>query len=314
MIILEDNFKKKLSYSTYIALGSFDGLHKGHLSLIKKAVELAKENHCKSMVYTFKNHPMNVINKDRVPKLIQSNKVKITILEREKVDILNFVNFNKEYMKIKPEEFIQKILEFYNVKGIIVGFNYKFGYKNQGNIELLKKLSKVYDFELFVCEPVKYNEDIISSSYIRKLIQNGNLDKVPPLLNRPFSIEGIVVEGKKLGRRIGFPTINLKFNEEMIIPKRGVYFTAVEYSGKIFKGITNVGFNPTVNGTSLNIETYLLDFNKEIYGEEVNVYFLERIRDEEKFKSLDLLIQTLKKDKDYAEKKEVKLYLKLIYN
>ncbi|WP_142415249.1 bifunctional riboflavin kinase/FAD synthetase [Hathewaya massiliensis] len=307
MIIIEDNFKEKLLYNTYIALGSFDGLHKGHLSLIRKAVTLAKENHCKSMVYTFKNHPMSIINKERMPKLIQSNKDKIKILEKEEVDILNFANFNQEYMEIKPEEFIKKLLEFYKAKGIVVGFNYKFGYKNQGNIELLKELSKVYDFELFVFEPVKCNEDIISSTYIRNLIKNGSVADVVSILDRPFSIEGIVIEGKKLGRQLGFPTINLKFDDQMIIPKRGVYFTAVEYKEKVFKGITNVGFNPTVNGTSLSIETYVLDFHKEVYGEEVKVYFLERIRDEEKFSSLDKLVEILKQDKEYAEKKEFKL-------
>lgn len=307
MIIIEDNFKEKLLYNTYIALGSFDGLHKGHLSLIRKAVTLAKENHCKSMVYTFKNHPMSIINKERMPKLIQSNKDKIKILEKEEVDILNFANFNQEYMEIKPEEFIKKLLEFYKARGIVVGFNYKFGYKNQGNIELLKELSKVYDFELFVFEPVKCNEDIISSTYIRNLIKNGSVADVVSILDRPFSIEGIVIEGKKLGRQLGFPTINLKFDDQMIIPKRGVYFTAVEYKEKVFKGITNVGFNPTVNGTSLSIETYVLDFHKEVYGEEVKVYFLERIRDEEKFSSLDKLVEILKQDKEYAEKKEFKL-------
>ncbi|MFX0549063.1 bifunctional riboflavin kinase/FAD synthetase [Hathewaya histolytica] len=305
MRIIEDNFKEKLSEFTYIALGSFDGIHRGHLNLVRKTVKLARENNCKSMIYTFKNHPMSIINKDKMPKLIQNNEEKVEILRQQGIDILNFVQFSKEYMKIKAKEFVEKLVKCYNVKGIVVGFNYKFGYKNEGNIELLKILSKKYNFQVFICEPIEYEGNLISSTNIRNLISNGKVDRARILLSRPFAIEGTVVEGKKLGRKLGFPTINLRFNENKILPKTGVYYTAVKYSNRIFKGITDVGYNPTVNGKVLSIETYILDFNKEIYGEDVIVYFLERIRDEEKFDSLNELIQVLKKDKVYAEKRKL---------
>ncbi|CAM2936701.1 bifunctional riboflavin kinase/FAD synthetase [Hathewaya histolytica] len=305
MRIIEDNFKEKLSEFTYIALGSFDGIHRGHLNLVRKTVKLARENNCKSMIYTFKNHPMSIINKDKMPKLIQNNEEKVEILRQEGIDILNFVQFSKEYMKIKAKEFVEKLVKCYNVKGIVVGFNYKFGYKNEGNIELLKILSKKYNFQVFICEPIEYEGNLISSTNIRNLISNGKVDRARILLSRPFAIEGTVVEGKKLGRKLGFPTINLRFNQNKILPKTGVYYTAVKYSNRIFKGITDVGYNPTVNGKVLSIETYILDFNKEIYGEDVIVYFLERIRDEEKFDSLNELIEVLKKDKVYAEKRKL---------
>lgn len=140
MLIYEDNFKTTLKEKTYIALGSFDGLHVGHMSLINKTIELAKENNAKSMVFTFKNHPLTIINKDMAPKLIIDNKVKSELLEKCGIDIVNYVNFDNEFMKISPEDFIKNMVECYNAKGIIVGFNYRFGYKNLGDIELLKKL------------------------------------------------------------------------------------------------------------------------------------------------------------------------------
>ena len=308
MIILEDNFSQVLKNRTYIALGSFDGLHLGHMSLINKAIDLAKKSTgCKSMVYTFKNHPLTIINEEMVPKLLFSNKYKIELLEKSELDILNLVNFNLEYMKMTPEKFVQNLLKYYAVKGLIVGFNYRFGYKNLGDIDLLKKLSIKLGFELYVMDAVKLYGETISSSKIRHFISEGEIEEANKLLGRPYMLEGKVIKGKQLGTTIGFPTINLDYDKSFLLPCGGVYYTVVDYNRVLYKGITNVGYNPTVHGKKLSIETYILEFDKFIYDESVRVYFKNKFRDEKKFDSLDELILELKKDKDYAQKQKIQI-------
>lgn len=305
MIIYEDKFKIRLNEKTYVALGSFDGLHMGHMSLIKRTIDLAKSNNAKSMVFTFKNHPLTVINAEVAPKLIMNNSTKSSILEKIGIDIVNYAIFDEDFMKITPENFITNMVKAYNVKGIIVGFNYRFGYKNLGDIELLKDLSEELNFQLEVIPPVKINDEIISSSRIRQLISEGDIEKANYFLTRPFMLEGTVIHGNQLGRVINFPTINLDYDKKFLLPRGGVYYTAVEYCGAKYKGITNIGYNPTVKNKKLSIETHILNFNKNIYDEHVKVYFLKRIRDERKFKSLEDLSKQLEKDKRFAEAQEI---------
>ncbi|MDU4938470.1 MAG: bifunctional riboflavin kinase/FAD synthetase [Clostridium sp.] len=294
-----NRFLEEGTYS-YVALGSFDGLHSGHLSLVNKIIELANENKGRSIVYTFKNHPRTLIKGATPPKLLMDNESKEEILEALGVDLIYFEEFNEEYMKLTPEGFIKYLCEKFKVKGIVVGFNYRFGYKNIGNIEMLKELSDKYGYELYVMEPCNYENEVISSTRIRDELLNGNVDKAMKMLNRPYIIKGKVVHGKKLGRTIGFPTANLDYSKEALIPRKGVYYTNVQWQGKIYKGITSVGNNPTVNGDKLTIETYILDFNNDLYGHNIKVYFIKKIRDEKKFNSIDDLVIQLKKDKDYA--------------
>lgn len=277
-----NRFLEEGTYS-YVALGSFDGLHSGHLSLVNKIIELANENKGKSIVYTFKNHPRTLIKGATPPKLLMDNESKEEILEALGVDLIYFEEFNEEYMKLTPEGFIKYLCEKFKVKGIVVGFNYRFGYKNVGNIEMLKELSTKYGYELYVMEPCNYEDEVISSTRIRNELLSGNVDKAMKMLNRPYCIKGKVVHGKKLGRAIGFPTANLDYSKEALIPKKGVYYTNVQWQGKIYKGITSVGNNPTVNGDKLTIETYILDFNNDLYGHNIKVYFIKKIRDEKKF-------------------------------
>jgi riboflavin kinase/FMN adenylyltransferase len=300
MMVIEDNFKTKLKYPTYIALGNFDGLHLGHMHLINKTVKLSKENNTKSMICTFKNHPLSVINKDICPKLIMNNDTKINILENTGIDIVDLVNFNKEFMKTTPEQFIKNMVNFYNAKGIVVGFNYRFGYKNLGDVEMLKTYSNILGYELCVCEAISIKDEIVSSSKIRHLIAEGNITKANELLGRSHAITGDVIKGKQLGRTIGFPTVNLNYNKKYILPKGGVYYTVVEYNNDVHKAITNIGYNPTVEGGKLSVETHILNFDKQIYGEVVKINFISRIRDEVKFNTIDKLKQQLSKDKEYA--------------
>ncbi|MPQ42419.1 bifunctional riboflavin kinase/FAD synthetase [Clostridium tarantellae] len=307
MILINDDFHKIKSKSVYVALGSFDGLHIGHLSLINKSIDLAKKNNGLSMVYTFENHPLTFINKEKAPKLLIDNKNKIKLLENLGIDIACFINFNEHVMKMNPSDFIKKLVEQYNIKGIVVGFNYRFGYKNLGDLELLKKLSEKLDFELYVMEAMLWKYEVISSTRIRQMISNGSVEEANTLLTRPFMLSGKVIHGRKIGRTIGFPTANMEIDRNMIIPKKGVYYTNLECKGKFLKGITSVGNNPTVNGDNITIETYILDFSESIYDNEVKVYFIEYIRDEIKFNSLNDLKNQLEKDKNFAKLRNIKI-------
>lgn len=305
MVVIDDIIMNNKESETYVALGSFDGLHYGHLSLVKKTVQVAKENNGKSMVFTYKNHPKTLVKPESAPKLIMDLETKLKYLEEENIDIVVLKSFNKEFMSMSAEDFIKFLCLDYNVKGIIVGFNFKFGYKNLGDIDLLKNLQGKYGYELYIMEPYTYNGDVISSTRIRKILLEGDVKQATKMLSKPYLIKGKVIHGKKLGRTIGFPTANLQFDENMIIPKKGVYYTNIEYNNKILKGITSVGNNPTVNGKQLTIETFILNFNDTIYGQEIKVYFIERIRDEIKFNSLEELIEQIKQDEKFAIDKDI---------
>lgn len=301
MVVIDDIIMKNKECNNFIALGSFDGLHYGHLSLIRKTVKLAKENNGKSMVFTYKNHPKTLVKPKDAPKLIMNLETKINYLEEEGIDVVILREFTKDFMEISAEEFIGLLCKTYNVKGIIVGFNFKFGYKNLGNIELLKSLEEKYGYKLYVMEPYKLEEEVVSSTRIREAISNGKVEIAAKMLLKPYSLNGKVIYGKQIGRTIGIPTANLDYNNDMVIPEKGVYYTNVEYNGEKFKGLTSVGYNPTVNGKELTVETYILNFNKMIYGEEIKVYFIERIREEIKFNSLDELVNQIEKDKDFIK-------------
>ncbi|MBB6630190.1 bifunctional riboflavin kinase/FAD synthetase [Clostridium algidicarnis] len=300
-----DFFNNDLKEETVIALGSFDGLHNGHIRLIDSAIKKAKEMNIKSMVYTFENHPLTVVNKAIAPKLIMDNKKKLQLLENMGVDITCLVKFDEDFMKISPEDFFRDLYKRYNVRGMVIGFNYRFGHKNAGDVELLKKLCKEYKVELVIIEPQTTEENIISSSSIRSLIKDGNVEKANMLLIDPFMLRGTIEHGKKVGKKIGYPTANLKLDYNYVIPAIGIYYTNVIYDNKIYKGITSVGNNPTLNGEKLTIETYILDFNKEIYDEEIELYFIEKTREEIKFSSLEELKIQLKKDEDNARAKKI---------
>ena len=285
---------------SYVALGSFDGIHMGHMSLINKTVELARANNAKSIVYTFKNHPREVINKDASIELLMDNEEKYNILKENNIDIIRFQEFNKDFMQKSSEEFVRDLVEEFNVKGIVVGFNYRFGYKNSGDVKLLEKLSTKYNYSLYVMPAFMYKNLIVSSTEIRNEVKEGSIEKANIMLGRAYTLHGTVERGKQIGRTIGFPTANLKYNLKKILPKEGVYYTEVLVNNILYKAITNIGNNPTVNGSKVTVESYLLDFDEDIYDKEIKIYFLKYIRGVHKFNSLDELKEQLQKDKMFA--------------
>ncbi|MFR8620548.1 MAG: riboflavin biosynthesis protein RibF, partial [Romboutsia timonensis] len=212
-----------------------------------------------------------------------------------------------EYMtKISGYDFVKDILlDKLNVKNVIVGHDFTFARNKEGNVKLLQELSKQYGFSLEIVNSIKLGDVRISSTYIRKLILDGSVEDIYKYLGRNYKLSGEVIHSKKLGRTIGFPTANISINKNMIIPKVGIYATKVYVNGKIYYGATNIGYNPTVNGDNLSIETNILNFDEDIYGKVITIEFLERIRDEKKFNGIEELKSQLQKDTNYVCKKYI---------
>lgn len=291
--------------NNYIALGSFDGLHKGHLELVKKIVSLAHENNGESIVYTFRNHPRTILQPHFESELLMDNESKEEILKKHNVDSIYFEEFNKKFMEKSPEDFIKYIIDKFKLKGIVVGFNYKFGYRNIGDTNLLKELSKKYGFEVYIINPCKYKDMVISSTRIRQELLKGNVEDAGQMLTRPYFLPGEVVHGKEIGRTIGFPTANLQREEIFLLPEEGVYYTHVLWNNNIYKAITSIGNNPTVNGEKITVESHILDFNENIYGDKIMVNFIKKIRNNVKFNSVEELKAQLQRDKIFAEKEKL---------
>lgn len=288
-----------------VTIGKFDGLHNGHKVLIKKAVESSKKRRIKSVVFTFANHPANYFNNHSVKNII-TDKDKMKKLNHLGIDIVVNIPFDEKMTNISADDFARKILkEKLRAKKVIVGHDFTFARNKEGNAKLLKLLGAKYNFKVEVVKPVKINNIRVSSTYIRNLIAEGSVNKVKEYLGRNYQLEGKVIKCKQLGRTIGFPTANMKIENEMLVPKCGIYATKVYLNGKTYFGATNIGYNPTVEGKDLSVETNILDFNEDIYGKTIKLEFLERIRDEKKFYSLEELKSQLKIDIDYIYKKYI---------
>lgn len=306
MLILDENNINLYNDKKAIALGNFDGVHLGHQALIKRAIELSRINNILSSVFTFKQHTMKIICPDRMPQLLTTNRKKEEELSKFLLNYAIFFDFNKNFSMLSPEEFIKNILiDKLNMKIAIVGEDYKFGYKAKGDVNLLKDLSTKYNYDVDIIEPVKVNEMIVSSSYIRELIKDGNIEEANKCLGRYFSLEGYVKSGRKVGRKLGFPTANINIPRDFILPLNGVYVTRVKVSNNYFLGITNVGINPTFGMSNISVETYIIDFCEDIYNFFIEIEFVKRIRDEIKFNNTENLIKQMEKDylfaKDYKD-------------
>lgn len=288
-----------------VTIGKFDGIHKGHKVLIKKAVESSKKRRIKSVVFTFENHPANYFKSYSIKNIITDND-KMKNLKNLGIDIVVNVPFNEDMTKISADDFAKVILkERLKAKKVIVGHDFTFAKNKEGNAKLLKKLGVKYNFKVEIIKPIKINNIRVSSTYIRKLISQGCVNKVKEYLGRNYQLEGKVIKCKQLGRTIGFPTANMEIDEEMLVPKCGTYATKVYLDKRVYFGATNIGYNPTVNGKNLSIETNILNFNEDIYGKTIKLEFLERIRDEKKFNSLEELKTQLRFDTNFIYKKYV---------
>lgn len=288
---------------TFVTIGSFDGVHLGHQKIIHKLVGEAATANCKSLILTFFPHPKTFFTPNVLDiKLINTIEERIELLQKQKLDSLVIQEFNQEFSNLSPEQFVKEILvEKFNVAKIFVGYDHKFGKNRAGNFETLVTLSEKYNFEVEQLEAKDVNSNVVSSTKIRQAILNGTIPEANHYLGYPFFITGTVTQGNQIGRTIGFPTANIQLKEDYkLIPKNGVYIVQGIINNKKVNGILNIGNRPTINGTNQTIEAHFFDFNKDIYNQEIIISFLDFIRPEQKFNSLEELKQQIEKDKQTA--------------
>jgi len=281
-----------------LALGNFDGVHLGHQKLLRAAADLASKTGACPGVYTFWPHPLEVLEKKEI-KYILPLEERLKHFSAMEMDFTILESFTPEYARISPEEFIKMLLENFNLKGVVVGFNYTFGYKGAGRITDLIKAGERYGFEVKVVEPVTFDGEVVSSSVIREKLALGEITRVNGMLGYNYFLKGKVVGGDKLARNIGFPTANILPEENLVLPQFGVYQVEVVVSGerKNYLGIANLGVRPTVksNGRPV-LEVHLLNYNASLYHRELKVSFLKKIRTEKKFSSLEDLKKQIEQD------------------
>ena len=287
---------------TAVALGNFDGVHLGHQELIRETVEQAGKDGVKSAVFTFANHPSGIIPGVKAVKSILSDERKAELIEDLGVDILVDVPFTEELRDLEAEDFVRELLVGrMNVKDAFCGYNYQFGARAFGTAEILEMFGDKYGFNVFEMPPFEIEGHVVSSSLIRLLIEKGYVSRIKTYMGRHYEIEGDVVVGNRLGKKLGFPTSNLNLNETMAAPPNGVYTTYCVYGGVRYPSITNVGIKPTVGDFDKNVETHIFDFDKELYGKHITVEFLKKMRDERKFDSLDELSAQIVRDCESAQ-------------
>ena len=285
-----------------IAIGNFDGIHLGHQKVIAQAKQRAKKNKLPFGLITFEPMPIMFFDSKIKNHRINSLEQKKVQLEKFKLDFLIIIKFNKLFSLLSAEQFIKKILyKKIKSKYVFVSRNFKFGKRRQGNINTLKKFQNLYDFKTIITYPLKNLKRIISSSSIRRKISLGKITEANQLLGRQWSVKGKVIKGKRRGRKIGFPTCNIKLND-YIVPKLGVYSVIVKTNYFKKKGIANIGYRPTFNGQNLLLEVNIFGINKNLYNKEVNVNFIKFIRSEKKFKGLERLKKQIKIDIIQAKK------------
>lgn len=283
-------------HKTAVALGNFDGIHLGHQELIKNMIKKSKMLGLKSSLLLFKTHTKSVIDKNS-PYVITNNEQKFKIANNLGIDIVYLLDFDEKIMKLSGERFVRDIvINKMNAKLLVVGFDYRFGYKASCDSKYLIELGNKFNIDVIVNTPVYKDEILISSSIIRELIIDGKMKNVSDLLGKPYSIIGKIVTGSNRGNKLGFPTANIEPIDNYVIPKNGVYITNSIINNKKYLSATNIGHNPTFNEDKLKIETYILDFNEDIYGKSLEIEFIDFLRDDIKFLNTDDLINQMKFD------------------
>jgi len=297
VIYSSDQLEKNPLRNPVLTIGNFDGVHKGHLTLFNLVKERAALIDGQSVVMTVEPYPIKVMMPENGPPLITPTQQKLKLMEDSGIDVILCVPFTEKFANISPEDFIKDLLvDKVGIKEIVVGYDYSFGHKRAGNIELLKKMGDELDFKVHMVDKILLDETVVSSTTVRNLVQEGNLSEAKKLLGRHYQVCGTVIKGQNRGGRLlGFPTANLKLVDELT-PKLGVYAVKVLIGDKTYNGLTNIGYNPTFGNNVFSVETHILDFSGDLVGETIRVNFIERLRDEKPFKSVDELAAQIKKD------------------
>jgi riboflavin kinase/FMN adenylyltransferase len=286
-----------------LALGNFDGLHRGHLKIVERVRRGAVEHGGTPMAMTFDPHPSRVVRPDKAPALLMTKAQRLEALERAGISAVAVVRFTTEVSRWNPETFVRTVLvDWLRVSEVWVGANFLFGHERSGNFTVLRTLGQRYGFRTDKIDPVRYKEFVVSSTRIRRLVTEGRVDEAGALLGHHFCIDGVVVEGKRRGHAIGFPTANL-FTENELIPPNGVYATTMTIDGIVHPSISNIGVRPTFgDSTATTIEAHVMGYSSDLYGQRVRLGFVQRLRDERKFEDVDALRAQIEADRRRAER------------
>jgi riboflavin kinase / FMN adenylyltransferase len=273
-----------------LALGNFDGLHRGHRKILDRLARVADERNATSVVMTFDPHPPRVVRPDKAPSLLMTKPQKLEALQRAGVDGVAIVRFTPDLSRWDPETFVRTVLvDWLGVAEVWVGANFLFGHNRAGNFSMLRALGGRYGFRTGQIDPVRYKDFVVSSTRIRRLISEGRVDEAGALLGHSYYVDGSVIRGEQRGRTIGFPTANLCTDNELL-PPHGVYATTTTIAGIVHPSVTNIGVRPTVDSSGrATVETHIFDMDRDLYGTSIRVGFVQRLRDERAFESIDLL-------------------------
>ncbi len=290
-----------------LALGNFDGLHRGHLKIIERVRRGAAEHGGTPMAMTFDPHPSRVVRPDKAPPLLMTKEQRLEALDRAGVHCVAVVRFTRALSEWDPETFVRLVLvEWLRVSEVWVGANFLFGHERKGNFSLLRVLGQRYGFRAEKIDPVRYKDFVVSSTRVRRLITEARVDEAGALLGHPYFVDGVIVEGRRRGREIGFPTANLQTDNELI-PPHGVYATTMTVDGIVHAGLTNIGTRPTFGEVNTTIETHLLQYGGDLYGRSVRLGFVQRLRDERRFEDVDALRAQIEAD----QRRAVRLFSRL---
>ncbi|HXY54447.1 MAG TPA: bifunctional riboflavin kinase/FAD synthetase [Nitrospirota bacterium] len=294
------NYSEKLP-NPVLTLGNFDGVHLGHQAIFRRVVDRAAEIGGTSIAFTFEPHPLKVLAPERSPKLLNTFHGKMELFEAAGIEVVICANFTREFADQNPEDFARDVLhKKIGVREVYVGYDYAFGKGREGSIESLKVMGKTHGFRVGVVDAVQVDGTVVSSSIIRDLISTGRVTEAVPFLGRRYTIEGEVVHGSHRGHSLGFPTANLRISNELL-PAYGVYAVLATVDGLRLKGVASIGVRPTFDTGSVSVEVYLFDYAGDLYGKQITVSFVKRLRGEEKFPSAESLVRQIRKDVQEAE-------------
>jgi riboflavin kinase/FMN adenylyltransferase len=281
-----------------LAIGFFDGVHLGHQQIIRQTIADARQHEVMSLVVTFDRHPSTVVAPNRVPPLIYSLPQKLRVIESLGADALLLIHFDKPFSELTGEAFIHGLThDLGQIQSLCVGNNFTFGHKRAGNVALLKKLGEELHFTVHGMAAVSLDGKIVSSTRIRETIRTGDLDAASQMLGRAYSLAGKITRGDQLGQKLGFPTANID-TSGLVLPPNGVYMVHANVQGKMHRAVVNIGLRPTLQNPvpQIRVEVHILDFQGDVYDQEMEITFLEKLRDEQKFPSLDALKEQIAKD------------------
>jgi riboflavin kinase / FMN adenylyltransferase len=287
-----------------LTIGNFDGVHRGHQELLSRIRHDCNNKKLSFVVVTFVPHPQKILKPEKERFLINSYEQRRALLNLMGVDYLVEIGFTRDFSTQNPENFLRShLLKYSGLRDFYLGYDFAFGANKQGGYDLVKELCAPLNIKVDIQPKFEFHDQVVSSSLIRENLLNGHMNEVNDLLGRSFQLEGVVVKGEGRGKKIGFPTANIQVSPDLLIPQRGVYISRTNYKGMTFNSVTNIGHNPTFKDTrQIHVETHLFDFDVDIYGEQLEIEFLQKIRNEQKFDTVNELIAQIKLDVDNAKK------------